>query len=99
MDALGVFLQTNAVNLLLLVSLKLTVGLPLLEPIMIAFLPNSLILVYYWPYQLMVDQAVDFANSLAYSIGESCLANSDICLGFSPYSDTGSGIGNDKLQV
>ena len=51
------------------VSLKLTVGLPVLRFIMIAYLSNSLSLVYDWGYQLMVDQAVDLAYSIAYSVG------------------------------
>ena len=44
-------------------------GLPVLGLIMVAYLPNSLSLVYYWAYQLMVDQAVDLAYLVVYSVG------------------------------
>ena len=50
------------------VSLKLTVGLLVLGPIKIAYFPNSLSLVYYWAYKLMVDQGVDLAFSVANSV-------------------------------
>ena len=36
---------------------------------MIAYLPNSLSLVYHSASQLMVDQAVDLAYSVAYAVG------------------------------
>ena len=51
------------------VSLKFMVDLPVLGSIMIAYLPNSLSLVYYWAFQFMVDQVVDLTYFVVYSAG------------------------------
>ena len=56
-------------NIPLPVSVKLMVGQPVLGPITIAYLSNSLSPVYCWAYQLMVGQAVDIAYSVVYSAG------------------------------